>query len=97
LFGLKKEASTDVSAGPGQFGDYYLRELNQQRWMAISGLPRIRMRTPFALRRLHDSLRSDSTSKKRFLQGCEVLSKIHDHDCVVGYYEHGKIDGALIY
>jgi serine/threonine-protein kinase len=27
--------------------------------------------------------------------GCEVLAQIHNHDCVVGYYEHGKIDGAL--
>ena len=49
----------------------------------------------FALRRLHDNLRSDAVAKKRFVQGCEILSKIHNHDCVVGYYEHGKIDGSL--
>ncbi len=49
----------------------------------------------FALRRLHEKLRSDSTAKKRFITGCEVLAKIHNHNCVVGYYEHGKIDGTL--
>lgn len=48
-----------------------------------------------ALRRLHDNLSSDRTSRKLFLAGCEVLSQIHDHDCVIGYYDHGKIDGAL--
>ncbi|MDB6022454.1 MAG: Serine/threonine protein kinase [Pedosphaera sp.] len=49
----------------------------------------------FALRRLHDNLRFDLTSRKRFWQGCEVLSKIHSHDCVIGYYGHGKIDGTM--
>ena len=48
-----------------------------------------------ALRRLHENLRTDKISRKRFLQGCEVLSKIHNHDCVIGYLEHGKIDGTL--
>ena len=49
----------------------------------------------YALRRLHDDLRSDSTARIRFLQGCEVLSKIHNHDCVIGYFGHGKIEGTL--
>jgi len=47
------------------------------------------------LRRLHDELRYDFTARKRFKWGCEVLSKIHNHDCVIGYYGHGKIEGAL--
>ena len=25
----------------------------------------------------------------------DVPVSIHDHDCVIGYYEHGKADGAL--
>ena len=48
-----------------------------------------------ALRRLLPHLRSDSESRKRFQQGCEVLSKIHNHEGVIGYYEHGKVDGTL--
>lgn len=48
-----------------------------------------------ALRRLHEHLRHDSTAKKRFLRGCEVLEKVQDHECIIGYVEHGKIDGQL--
>ena len=49
----------------------------------------------YALRRLHDNLRFDLTARKRFSQGCEILSKIHSHECVIGYFGHGKIEGAL--
>src|SRR5688500_10574928 len=50
---------------------------------------------PFALRRLHENLRYNFLAKKRFLRGCEVLSKIHNHEYVIGYIEHGKIEGTL--
>ena len=49
----------------------------------------------YALRRLHDNLRFDFTARKRFWQGCEILSKIHNNDCVIGYYGHGKISGTM--
>ena len=81
--------------GPGQFGQYYLQELINSGGMADIWLATDTDGNTFALRRLHDKLRSDSTSKKRFLNGCEILSKIHNHEGVIGYYEHGKIDGAL--
>jgi len=48
-----------------------------------------------ALRRLKDEVAEDATTRKRFIQGAEVLSKIHNHDCVIGYFDHGKIDGHL--
>lgn len=95
FFGAKKDSGVAVSAGPGQFGAYYLTELINSGGMADIWLATDKDQNSYALRRLHDSLRSDSTSRKRFLQGCEVLSKISSHDCVIGYYEHGKIDGAL--
>lgn len=50
---------------------------------------------PFALRRLHHDLRFNLLAKRRFLRGCEILSKIHDHEHVIGYLEHGKIEGDL--
>lgn len=50
---------------------------------------------PFALRRLRDGSIFNFTARKRFLRGCEILSKIHHHDCVIGYVEHGKINGSL--
>src|SRR5262245_15917233 len=50
---------------------------------------------PCAVRRLHSHLNSDSTAKKRFLRGCEVMQKLPDHEYVIGYKEHGKVDGRL--
>lgn len=47
----------------------------------------------FALRRMHDRLRFNFGARRRFLRGCEILSKITDHESIIGYVEHGKIDG----
>ena len=69
---------------PGQFGPYYLKELINSGGMADIWLATDRELQACALRRLHDDLRSDRTSRKRFLAGCEVLSRIHNHDCVIG-------------
>jgi serine/threonine-protein kinase len=97
LFGLKKETTQTESEPPqaGQFGPYYLHELINSGGMANIWLATDGNERTYALRRLHDNLQSDATSRKRFVQGCEVLSKIHNHDGVVGYYGHGKIDGSL--
>jgi serine/threonine-protein kinase len=94
FFGSKKEAGAAVAAGPGQFGDFYLQELINSGGMADIWLASDKDQNTYALRLLHDDLRSDSTSRKRFVNGCEVLSKISNHDCVIAYYGHGKIDGA---
>ena len=48
----------------------------------------------FALRHLRDDSLFNFTARKRFLRGCEVLSRIHNHEYVIGYVEHGRIDGA---
>jgi serine/threonine protein kinase len=49
---------------------------------------------PFALRKLHDKLRFNFLARKRFVRGCDILSKIHEHECVIRYVEHGKISGT---
>jgi serine/threonine-protein kinase len=50
---------------------------------------------PYALRKLKKELRFNLLARRRFLRGCEVLSKLNDSDFIVGYVEHGKGDGTL--
>ena len=50
---------------------------------------------PYALRRMHERLRFDFVARRRFVRGAEILSKIGDHDRIIGYLEHGKIKGQL--
>ena len=95
LFKSRGKSSSDGAPDLGQFGKYYLRELINSGGMADLWLATDSEGYTYALRRLHSDLRFNFTARKRFVRGCEILSKIHNHDCVIGYYEHGKIDGAL--
>jgi serine/threonine protein kinase len=95
VFFKSKKATGEAGAiDTSRFGPYYLQELINSGGMADIWLATDKDQKAYALRRLHEDLRSDSTAKKRFFAGCEVLAKIHVHDCVVGYYDHGKIDGT---
>jgi len=47
----------------------------------------------YALRLMHEQLRFSFQARRRFLRGCEILSKIGDHKNIIGYLEHGKIEG----
>src|SRR5690349_10644109 len=77
------------------FGRYYLQELINSGGMADIWFATNAKGEPFALRLLRDTSFFNFTAKRRFLRGCEVLSKIHNHQNVIGYVEHGKVDGAL--
>lgn len=92
---FKSNKAAEESAGPGQFGPYYLTEKINSGGMADIWLATDKDQNTYALRRLHDNLRYDLTSRKRFWNGCEILSKISNHDCVIGYYGHGKISGTM--
>jgi eukaryotic-like serine/threonine-protein kinase len=83
------------SGQPGQFGPYYLQELINSGGMADIWLATNQKGQPFALRRLRDSSLFNLTAKKRFVRGCNVLARIHNHEFVIGYVEHGKISGSL--
>jgi eukaryotic-like serine/threonine-protein kinase len=95
FFKSKKADDAKGPKEPGQFGPYYLQELINSGGMADIWLASDKDQNTYALRRLHDDLRFDFTARKRFKQGCEILSKIHNNDCVIGYFGHGKIEGAL--
>ncbi|MBI2950395.1 MAG: serine/threonine protein kinase [Verrucomicrobia bacterium] len=79
---------------PTQFGPYYLQELIASGGMADIWLATDQKGQTYSLRRLRNSSIFNFTEKKRFLRGCEVLSQIHHHDCVIGYVGHGKINGS---
>ncbi|MDE2643506.1 MAG: serine/threonine-protein kinase [Verrucomicrobiota bacterium] len=77
----------------GHFGEYDLQEVVNSGGMADIWLATDPDKRPVAVRRLHPELRRDSTARKRFVRGCEILAEVCDHDCIVNYIEHGKIKG----
>jgi serine/threonine protein kinase len=86
--------STPAAPPPGPFGRFYLQELINRGGMAEIWLATDPQNRPFALRRMQKTGAFDFSSKKRFLRGCEIHSKIHHHELIIGYVEHGKIDGT---
>lgn len=82
------------SDGGGKFGKFHLRELlnsggMSEIWLAADGRGK-----PYALRMLKRELRFNFTARRRFLRGCEILSKLTESDYIVGYVEHGKAEGT---
>ncbi len=58
-------------------------------WLATNS-----QKQTFALRKmLHNSTFAFS-ARKQFMRGCEILKQIHKHSHVIGYVEHGKIEGT---
>lgn len=94
MFGLFNKSSATASSVPGPFGKFTLHELIATGGMAEIWLASDSKGKHFAVRRLLPELRGDSLAKKRFINGCEVLEKCQGHECVIGYLEHGKTDGA---
>jgi eukaryotic-like serine/threonine-protein kinase len=82
-------------SGPQQFGPYTLHELINQGGMSEIWLATNPENQSVAIRRLHSVSTFDFTTKRRFVHGAKVLSQIHNHDYIVNYIEHGKIDGTL--
>lgn len=80
---------------PGPFGPYCLHELINSGGMADIWLATDETMASCAVRCLHSGHRFDFTARRRFVRGCEILSRIHDHEFVIGYTRHGKIEGHL--
>jgi serine/threonine protein kinase len=84
----------EVMPQPGPFGRFYLQELINRGGMAEIWLATDQQGRTYALRRMQRTGRFDFASKKQFLRGCETLSRIHHHEFVIDYIEHGKIEGS---
>ena len=78
-----------------QFGRFYLQELLNSGGMADIWVATDGRGKPYALRKLKKELRFNLLARRRFLRGCEVLSKINESDYIVGYIEHGRQNGTL--
>ena len=77
------------------FGRFYLQELLNSGGMAEIWVVTDGRGKPYALRKLKKELRFNLLARRRFLRGCEVLSKINESDYIVGYIEHGRQNGTL--
>ncbi len=94
-FADKSELDLGPASQPRAFGRFYLQELINSGGMADIWVATDSDGHTYALRKLHDRLRFNFLARRRFLRGCEILSKIHTHDYVIQYFEHGKIGGSL--
>src|SRR5277367_4851102 len=91
---LLKEPVFDDPKQKGFAGKFYPQELLNSGGMSEIWLVTDGRGKPFALRKLKKELRFNLLARRRFLQGCEVLSKLNESEFIVGYVEHGKADGV---
>jgi eukaryotic-like serine/threonine-protein kinase len=95
VLGRANKSGAHTTPSPGPFGRFYLQELINSGGMADIWLATDERQKPYALRRMHERLRFNLLARRRFVRGAEILSKIGDHDRIIGYVEHGKIKGQL--
>jgi len=90
---LNGQGDFPAASPAGPFGRFRLQELLNSGGMADIWLATDADGKPFALRKLQARLRLNFLARRRFFRGCEILSKIHSHEYVIGYVEHGKVRG----
>ena len=89
-------SSANISDGTGQerFGRFYLQELLNSGGMADIWFVTDGRGKPYALRKLKKEFRFSFTARRQFVRGCEILSHLNESEFIVGYVEHGKIEGS---
>jgi serine/threonine-protein kinase len=90
-FDLSQTDLQETPAKARRFGRFHLQELLNQGGMAEIWLATDAEGRPYALRKLRDRLRFNLLARRRFFRGCAILAKLHAHDNVIKYIEHGRI------
>ena len=93
VFSAVRQLKTAQPLAPGPFGRFYLQEIINSGGMADIWLATGSKSKAYALRVLHPRLKFNLLARRRFVRGCEILSRIGDHEGIIGYVEHGKIKG----
>ena len=94
FFRKKKQPTVQDPDAPHLFGPYSLHELINRGGTAEIWSATNQDGQAFALRRLLGNGNVDKAARKQFLHGCEVLEQIHGHQFIIGFFEHGKVDGV---
>lgn len=84
-----------MSRAGTRLGRYTLHELINSGGMSEIWLATDEAGHSYAVRLMLDNRLLAFTARRRFLTGCEVLRDLPPHPAVIGYVEHGKIDGEL--
>ena len=95
---MAKSSNDAVLADPKQQsfdGRFYPQELINSGGMSEIWLVTDGRGKPYALRKLKKELRFNLLARRRFLRGCEMMSKLNESEHIVGYVEHGKAEGTL--
>ncbi len=79
-----------------RLGRYTLHELINSGGMSEIWLATDDSGQQYAVRLLLNNSFLAFTERRRFLTGCEVLASLPPHPAVIGYVEHGKMDGELV-
>src|SRR4051812_10816165 len=95
VFDIAPKSEATSREAPGRFGRFQLQELINSGGMADIWLATDSNGKAYALRRLHQRLKFNLLARRRFVRGADILSRIHDHPNIIGYYEHGRVGGLL--
>ncbi len=86
--------SETLDPEPREFGPYRLEEIVNRGGFSEIWLARHPEHRTVAVRRLINTSLFNFSERSRFFHGCEVLQKLQGREFIIGYVEHGRIEGC---